>query len=327
MQHIAQKFWLPLYLTLTFLSSWSLWAASGVLVRGGGAPALDLGWLVAQVGVFCPSLWALAFTAMLRSDLRRHCLSILLCVYLPAILLGLSIAVQGVNDPNDLSPGPRTLLPAFALGIVAVVLFSRRLLLVRRSRWEGRAIAWVTAAAVQLPLFFLVAWMLLHTAGTGMGEPQSGLHASWMGLVILFSFDAIFGGALGEELGWRAFVLPRLLADHSPLASALILGVIWGLWHLPIDLTAGFGAAGAAGVCFRLLFTCPLSVIIIWYFIRSGHGVATSFLIHTTLNWLPIMQFSHYQMAMGLLMIAMLAFGIAVVAGDSRFNRSSIRPD
>lgn len=49
-------------------------------------------------------------------------------------------------------------------------------------------------------------------------------------------FDAITNG---EEIGWRGYVLPRLQAKHSALISSLIIGVIWGLWHLPKFLAPG----------------------------------------------------------------------------------------
>nr|WP_321258021.1 CPBP family intramembrane glutamic endopeptidase [uncultured Pseudodesulfovibrio sp.] len=52
--------------------------------------------------------------------------------------------------------------------------------------------------------------------------------------------NLIFG--LGEEIGWRGFMLPRLMPLGKPLAYSL-LGLIWGIWHAPLIL-AGFNYPG-----------------------------------------------------------------------------------
>jgi uncharacterized protein len=39
-----------------------------------------------------------------------------------------------------------------------------------------------------------------------------------------------------EEPAWRGFALPRLQAQFSPVKATLLLGTIWGLWHLPLLL-------------------------------------------------------------------------------------------
>jgi uncharacterized protein len=51
-------------------------------------------------------------------------------------------------------------------------------------------------------------------------------------LVVLFITDGV-----GEELAWRGFALPRLLASYNALVASLILGVLWALWHLPLVWT------------------------------------------------------------------------------------------
>ncbi|WGX76637.1 CPBP family intramembrane metalloprotease [Paraclostridium bifermentans] len=48
----------------------------------------------------------------------------------------------------------------------------------------------------------------------------------------------IFGGGL-EEIGWRGFLLPKLLSKYSPLKSSLLIGLIWSCWHLPLWFVVG----------------------------------------------------------------------------------------
>jgi CAAX protease family protein len=43
----------------------------------------------------------------------------------------------------------------------------------------------------------------------------------------------IFTGALGEETGWRGYALPQLQRRFGPLASSLMLALVWFGWHLP----------------------------------------------------------------------------------------------
>lgn len=51
----------------------------------------------------------------------------------------------------------------------------------------------------------------------------------WLFVLPFFLIDFISNG---EEIGWRGYVLPRLQSKYNALTSTLILGVIWGFWHL-----------------------------------------------------------------------------------------------
>lgn len=58
--------------------------------------------------------------------------------------------------------------------------------------------------------------------------------------LIPFAVFLLFFGPLPEELGWRGYGLDRLQEHHSALTSSLILGAVWGLWHLPLYLIEGY---------------------------------------------------------------------------------------
>ncbi len=47
-------------------------------------------------------------------------------------------------------------------------------------------------------------------------------------------------GALGEELGWRGYLVPKLMSKYTLLQTSLIVGVIWYVWHLPLIFFTGY---------------------------------------------------------------------------------------
>ncbi len=73
-------------------------------------------------------------------------------------------------------------------------------------------------------------------------------------------FNSLFG--LGEELGWRGFLLPRLMPLGKGKAY-LLLGVIWGLWHAPL-VAIGFNYPGSPllGILLMILLTSAIGLTI-----------------------------------------------------------------
>ena len=57
--------------------------------------------------------------------------------------------------------------------------------------------------------------------------------------IILIIYALTFGGGF-EELGWRGVLQPNLEKKHSFIVSALITGIIWGLWHAPLQIIQGY---------------------------------------------------------------------------------------
>jgi len=98
-------------------------------------------------------------------------------------------------------------------------------------------------------------------------------------LLINFIFIAIV--AVLEELGWRGYALPRLLAHRSALYSALLIGIMWGSVHLGIGLIDGRPLAPT--------FLTPLgiSVILTWLFLQTRSSLAMAILCHFGFDYFP----------------------------------------
>jgi uncharacterized protein len=106
------------------------------------------------------------------------------------------------------------------------------------------------------------------------------------GVLFLFAFSIFPGSALGEELGWRGFALPRLQARHTALKSSLIIGILWGSWHLPLWLT---GTESHPISLYGPLVVAVIasSVICTWLYNNTRGSLLIIVLYHAAIN-LPI---------------------------------------
>ncbi len=80
-------------------------------------------------------------------------------------------------------------------------------------------------------------------------------------------------GPLGEEFGWRGFLLPQLLLKYNDIKSSIILGIIWAFWHFPIFFFDEF-RNGLSFLEFVMLY--PVSIILISYFMTSAWRLSKS---------------------------------------------------
>jgi membrane protease YdiL (CAAX protease family) len=141
----------------------------------------------------------------------------------------------------------------------------------RMVRWRVGWGWW--AAALGLPVALVAATSLLNTVA-GAPAPALG-QLAWSNLALLFGIYLVnpMGGALGEEPGWRGYALPGLLAERSPLVSALVLGVLVAGWHLPLVV---FGMLGVIG----LVSTAAITVVYSWLFDRTGGSALLTLVFH-----------------------------------------------
>jgi membrane protease YdiL (CAAX protease family) len=103
-------------------------------------------------------------------------------------------------------------------------------------RWRVPVRWWAYALGLPAALYAVVS-LTLQLLGRpvewGLALDRAPAYAvTWL-------FVLVVGGAL-EEPGWRGFGLPHLLEGHSPLGATVILGLVWGVWHVPVYGPLGF---------------------------------------------------------------------------------------
>src|SRR5919112_183469 len=173
------------------------------------------------------------------SLVRRHPLiTFFVLTYVLAWILWLPLVVL-----QDTIPAPLGLVldilgsavPSLLAIVLTAIVFGRGAL----RKLLGRLLIWRVN-----PFWYLVVVLLpVALAGgvvglnTLMGGPALSLGMPLLGVAVFLAFSIVPGSALGEEIGWRGYALPRLQTRRSSFSASLILAPIWALWHLPLWLT------------------------------------------------------------------------------------------
>ena len=110
----------------------------------------------------------------------------------------------------------------------------------------------------------------------------------------LFS-NVLFAG-IQEEPGWRGFHFDRLQTRFAPLAASLLVWLPWALWHAPVDYYRPVRFSLVQEILLRVVFLIPLTVILTWFYNRSGRSIQVVVFFHAAMNTFPYL-FAYYQPA------------------------------
>ena len=213
-------------------------------------------------------------TATSRMSEHRHTARTLgtffLLAYAVSWVLWLPVAVwnpSGVGRQVLLVAGP------FGPGVAAIAMLvglhgraAVRRDAARHWKWRLGARAWVLITHAPV-VIVVVAIGLARAAGAPAAQWNDP--GQWYLAVPVLAYVAVFGGPLGEELGWRAFALPRLQEQMHPVVAVTLLGLAWGLWHLPLFWIEGTVQQQTPIVAFLAQITVT-SVIYGWLWNTTG---------------------------------------------------------
>jgi membrane protease YdiL (CAAX protease family) len=113
------------------------------------------------------------------------------------------------------------------------------------------------------------------------------------GLIIVFYFimTGIFGmagnaaTAMGEEIGWRGFLVPELSKKFNYTKTSLIVGGIWAVWHFPILIFADYNSGTPYWyglTCFTVM-VISISFVFAWFRLKSN-SLWTGVILHASHN-------------------------------------------
>jgi membrane protease YdiL (CAAX protease family) len=134
-------------------------------------------------------------------------------------------------------------------------------------------------------------------------------------------------GGLGEETGWRGFALPRLITLMRPLDASLLLGLIWGLWHLPGFFVSGLAQSHLALGWFLGGSVC-LSVTMTWLFVRAnGNPIVAGIVPHLVTNLMSDANvFARDSIQVETIVLALIALFLVARYGRDLGPRLAARP-
>ena len=141
---------------------------------------------------------------------------------------------------------------------------------------------WLVLILLLMPAIVGVSLLLAVLTGDPVPE-MTVLSQPWV-IAIAFFYILFLGGPLEEEFGWRGYALDRLQARYSALVSSVILGVVWGLWHLPLFFMPRQEMYYNVPIWGFVLGTTLFSIIITWVYNNTGRSILAVMLIHTTYN-------------------------------------------
>jgi len=136
-------------------------------------------------------------------------------------------------------------------------------------------------------IIFLTFPLILGGALLLSGESFSNIFTETNPIILIVGFFVILftAGPLQEELGWRGYALDRLQEKWNALIASLIVGFMWGLWHLPLFYMHRTDSYYEGPILGLMLSTIIISILFTWIYNNTGRSLMAMLLFHTMWNY------------------------------------------
>lgn len=225
-------------------------------------------------------------------------LFILLTLMLSAVFYGLILVTGHVGAGNGVYELGLMWSPALA----ALLTCKLSGLPLKALGWNWGASTWMWRAFAIPLLYTAIAYAVIWLLGFGefpdakfvvdtraslgwTSAPDAVVVAGYFLLIASAGMVLSLAFALGEEIGWRGFLSPHMTQALGFRTGAILTGLIWAAWHLPLVLFADYNSAAPkwfTAICLIALLIA-MSVIMAWLRLRSG-SLWTGALFHASHN-------------------------------------------
>ncbi len=191
----------------------------------------------------------------------------------------------------------------------------RRLL--RRIMLWRVGLRWYLFAFIGIPLVMTLGFIIVPGDLASLQLLAPGYVLTYL---VAFISTSILGGPLGEEIGWRGFALPRMQPLHGPLVGSIILGLMWGVWHLPEFMVptwaASSGGSDLLAIVKFCIFAIASTIVVTWVFNNTKGSVLMAILVHASIDapFLPYSVLLGPSEVMSSLLLGFGALALVVVA-------------
>jgi membrane protease YdiL (CAAX protease family) len=157
---------------------------------------------------------------------------------------------------------------------------------------------------------------------------QAGSSVPVTEYLFYFAVTLFLAGSL-EELGWRGFMQARLQRRFRAVTASAVIGIVWGLWHVPLMLA---GAGTFAGFQEYVLMTIAMSTILGWLYNNTDGALPVVMVTHAASNMTSIGRVTGdlpavFELLSGNVMFYLLcATLIALYAGSRTLTRDGTTP-
>jgi uncharacterized protein len=191
------------------------------------------------------------------------------------------------------------------------------------ARWRVKPLS-AAVACFGVPAIFAMC-LLVTRVVTG----ASATLPSWKAIAIVFAGMFVLGGGVGEEPGWRGFLLPELRKSFGPVSASLLVAIAWFTWHLPLFWVSGATQQDLHVTMFALGIV-SYTFLMTWVAERSANSTLLAMLFHASANttfWVAmtsIRHTSHERVFLPLYLCALAIAGtlamLSIVRGEKAFD-------